>query len=76
MALAVLIVKRGVAGARHVREYLSALRPLVRGEDADFHGETLTALGRMGIPGAETPSVVPAGRGPSPSTSRRRGPVS
>ncbi|NED59252.1 LLM class flavin-dependent oxidoreductase, partial [Micromonospora aurantiaca] len=38
--------------ARHVREYLSALRPLLRGEDVDYHGETLTAVGTLDAPGA------------------------
>jgi F420-dependent oxidoreductase-like protein len=33
--------------ARHMREYLSILMPLARGENADFQGETLT--GRLGL---------------------------
>lgn len=38
--------------ARHVREYLSALTPLLRGEQADFHGEVITAAGQVQVPGA------------------------
>jgi 5,10-methylenetetrahydromethanopterin reductase len=29
--------------ARHMREYLTALLPLLRGDDVSFHGQTLTA---------------------------------
>ena len=36
--------------ARHVREYLSALMPLLRGEQADFRGEVITAAGRWRCP--------------------------
>ncbi|GAA4547124.1 TIGR03564 family F420-dependent LLM class oxidoreductase [Amycolatopsis samaneae] len=43
---------------RHLREYLQALDPVLRGEKADFHGETLTAAGEVGIPNDEPPSVV------------------
>jgi F420-dependent oxidoreductase-like protein len=50
--------------ARHVREYLSALRPLLRGEDAGYHGQTLTAVGHMSTPGAQEPSVLLAALGP------------
>jgi F420-dependent oxidoreductase-like protein len=50
--------------ARHVREYLTALRPLLRGENVDYHGETLTAAGRVALPGAEPPSVLLAALGP------------
>jgi F420-dependent oxidoreductase-like protein len=50
--------------ARHVREYLSALGPLLHGEDADYHGETLTAVGKVALPGARAPSVLLAALGP------------
>ncbi|NJP28004.1 TIGR03564 family F420-dependent LLM class oxidoreductase [Microbispora sp. SCL1-1] len=50
--------------ARHVREYLSALVPLLRGEQVDYHGETLTAAGRVMVPGAEPPPVLLAALGP------------
>ncbi|MEU7883945.1 TIGR03564 family F420-dependent LLM class oxidoreductase [Microbispora bryophytorum] len=50
--------------ARHVREYLSALVPLLRGERVDYRGETLTAAGRVEVPGAEPPPVLLAALGP------------
>ncbi|MFJ2645709.1 TIGR03564 family F420-dependent LLM class oxidoreductase [Streptomyces sp. NPDC087420] len=50
--------------ADHVREYLTALRPLLRGEPADHHGRTLTAVGRVDVPGAAEPSVLLAALGP------------
>ncbi|EMD27663.1 TIGR03564 family F420-dependent LLM class oxidoreductase [Amycolatopsis azurea] len=43
---------------RHLREYLQALNPLLHHENADVHGETLTAVGTIEAPGAEPPSVV------------------
>jgi alkanesulfonate monooxygenase SsuD/methylene tetrahydromethanopterin reductase-like flavin-dependent oxidoreductase (luciferase family) len=39
-----------------VREYLSALMPLLRGEAADFRGEAITAAGRVDVPGAGRPA--------------------
>lgn len=50
--------------ARHVREYLSALGPILRGADTDYHGETLTAVGKVALPGARAPSVLLATLGP------------
>ena len=50
--------------ARHVREYLSALMPLLRGAETDFHGDTVTAAGRVAVPGARPPSVLLAALGP------------
>jgi F420-dependent oxidoreductase-like protein len=50
--------------ARHLREYLTVLRPLLRGESVDFRGETLTAAGQLGIPGATAPSLLVAALGP------------
>ncbi|WP_433174351.1 TIGR03564 family F420-dependent LLM class oxidoreductase [Actinoallomurus sp. CA-150999] len=50
--------------ARHVREYLTALVPLLRGEQVDHHGEVLTAVGRVGVPGAAPPPVLLAALGP------------
>ncbi|WP_370963974.1 TIGR03564 family F420-dependent LLM class oxidoreductase [Amycolatopsis sp. cg9] len=50
--------------ARHVREYLQALRPLLRGETVGFRGETLTAAGTVDVPGAEPPDVLVAALGP------------
>ncbi|TDC89942.1 LLM class F420-dependent oxidoreductase [Actinomadura sp. 7K507] len=51
--------------ARHVREYLSALRPLLRGEDVDHHGETLTAAGTVDAPGVTPPPVILSALGPA-----------
>lgn len=51
--------------ARHVREYLSALRPLLRGEDVEYRGETLTAVGAVDAPGATPPSVILSALGPA-----------
>ena len=50
--------------ARHLREYLEALGPALRGEPVDYHGETTTAVGTVAIPGATAPSVVLAALGP------------
>ncbi|MEU8117170.1 LLM class F420-dependent oxidoreductase [Spirillospora sp. NPDC049024] len=50
---------------RHVREYLSALRPLLRGEEVDHHGETLTAVGTLDAPGATPPPVIVSALGPA-----------
>lgn len=51
--------------ARRVREYLTVLQPLLRGENVDHRGETLTAVGAVGVPGAEPPSVLLAALGPA-----------
>ncbi len=50
--------------ARHIREYLSALLPLLRGEAVDVHGETVTAVGRLDVPAATPPSVLLSALGP------------
>lgn len=50
--------------ARHIREYLSALVPLLRGENVSYQGETLRAIGEIQVPGAESPSVLLAALGP------------
>ncbi|WP_410631291.1 TIGR03564 family F420-dependent LLM class oxidoreductase [Amycolatopsis sp. cmx-4-83] len=50
--------------ARHVREYLQALRPLLRGESTDFRGETLSVSGTVDVPGAEPPPVLVSALGP------------
>lgn len=51
--------------ARRMREYLTVLRPLLRGENVAHQGETLTAVGAVGVPGAEPPSVLLAALGPA-----------
>jgi len=51
--------------ARHMREYLSALGPLLRGESVSYQGETLKAVGTLAVPGADTPPVIVAALGPA-----------
>lgn len=48
---------------RHMREYLTILMPLLRGEAAGFSGETLTGHGAIEVP-ADTPPVLVAALGP------------
>lgn len=51
--------------ARHMREYLSVLMPLVRGEQVQFSGEQYRVHGlALDIPGAERMPVVVAALGP------------
>lgn len=50
--------------ARHTREYLTALRPLLRGEAVEYRGETLSVTGRVDVPGAAAPPVLLAALGP------------
>ncbi len=49
---------------RHLREYLAVLLPLLRGEAADFDGETLRVHATMSVRGAGAPSVAVAALGP------------
>jgi 5,10-methylenetetrahydromethanopterin reductase len=49
---------------RHMREYLEALLPLLRGESVDVHGEDLTCVGSLDIQGAAAPDVIIAALGP------------
>jgi len=44
--------------ARHMREYLDALVPLLHEGAVDVRGETLTARGRLTIPGASAPTLL------------------
>jgi F420-dependent oxidoreductase-like protein len=44
--------------ARHMREYLAALLPLLESGRVDFEGETLVARSQLSIPGAEAPPVL------------------
>lgn len=48
---------------RHLREYLSILLPLVRGEASDFAGDTLTAKVTLEIPDAPPVPVLVAALG-------------
>ncbi|QKV79798.1 TIGR03564 family F420-dependent LLM class oxidoreductase [Amycolatopsis sp. Hca4] len=56
---------------RHLREYLQALEPLLRGEKADVHGESLTAAAGLATPGAQRPAVLLGSV--SPQTTRLAG---
>jgi F420-dependent oxidoreductase-like protein len=51
--------------ARHLREYLTALLPLLHGESVSYRGETLAATGKLLLPGAEPPSVLVGALGPA-----------
>jgi F420-dependent oxidoreductase-like protein len=51
--------------ARHMREYLSVLMPLARGEQVDFTGEQYNVHGlALDVPGADRLPVVVAALGP------------
>lgn len=50
--------------ARHMREYLDALLPLVRDGAVDYEGETLTARAALDVRGASPMRVVLAAMGP------------
>jgi 5,10-methylenetetrahydromethanopterin reductase len=50
--------------ARHMREYLSILMPLLHGEPVAFEGETLSANASLGIQGVDAPAVAVAALGP------------
>jgi len=51
--------------AVHMREYLAALQPLLRGEAADARGETVTAVGGLSVRGVEPPPVLLAALAPA-----------
>jgi F420-dependent oxidoreductase-like protein len=65
------VIVRGAYGypyerpARHLREHLSALVPLLHGEAVDVEGETVRAAGAVGVAGARPPSVLVAALGPA-----------
>lgn len=50
--------------ARHMREYLTVLDGLLRGERVDVTGETMRVNARLRIPGSSPPSVLVAALGP------------
>ena len=50
--------------ARHMREYLDALLPMLRGEAAAVEGETLKAQGAITVPDASAPPVLLAALAP------------
>jgi F420-dependent oxidoreductase-like protein len=50
---------------RRMREYLTVLGPLLRGDSVDHHGETLTVVGVVAVPaGVPAPPVLLAAMGP------------
>ncbi|MGD9932856.1 MAG: TIGR03564 family F420-dependent LLM class oxidoreductase [Dehalococcoidia bacterium] len=49
---------------RHMREYLTVLNPLLRGERVDFDGEDFRVHAQIQVPDAAAPSVVIAALGP------------
>jgi F420-dependent oxidoreductase-like protein len=50
---------------QRMREYLTVLGPLLCGNSVDYHGETLTAVGTVTVPGGvPAPSVLVAAMGP------------
>jgi len=51
--------------ARHLREFLAVLGPALAGDAVDLRGATVSAAGRIGIPGATAPSVLLAALGPA-----------
>lgn len=51
--------------ARHLRGYLSALMPLLRGESVSYRDETLTAVGAIQVPVDRAPSVLVGALGPA-----------
>lgn len=51
--------------AARMREYLTVLRPLLRGESVAHQGELITAFGQVAVPGAEPPEVLVAALGPA-----------
>ncbi len=50
--------------ARHMREYLSVLMPLIAGEQTDFDGEQYQVHLKMDVPGQQAMPVLVAGLGP------------
>lgn len=51
--------------ARHTRQYLSALVPLLHGEAVDVEGDIVRATGQVQVPGAPAPVVLLAALGPA-----------
>ena len=51
--------------ARHTREYLAALAPLLGGEAVDVRGEVIRAAGQVVVPGASPPRLLLSALGPA-----------
>ena len=50
--------------ARHMREYLEVLAPLLRGEPVKFEGDLYRVQGQIQVPGAKPPNSQPVFRLP------------
>ena len=50
--------------ARHMKEYLAALLPMLRGESVAAKGETITAMGQVNVSGVTAPPVLLAALAP------------
>lgn len=50
--------------AKHLRDYLTALIPLLRGETVAYQSEALTANASVRVPGAEPPALLLSALGP------------
>lgn len=48
-----------------MREYLSVLGPLLRGDTVDYRGETISAVGAVTVPATQPPAVLLAAMGPA-----------
>lgn len=51
--------------ARHMREYLEALQPLLRGEQVRYRGDLYRVTAQITVPGARPPQVLVAALGPA-----------
>jgi F420-dependent oxidoreductase-like protein len=51
--------------ARHMKEYLRIIAPLLQGQGADFEGEQLTAKLALDMPGTESVPLLVAALGPA-----------
>jgi F420-dependent oxidoreductase-like protein len=51
--------------ARHMREYLEVLGPLLRGEQVSYSGELFKINVQIAVPGAKAPQVLVAALGPA-----------
>ncbi|HVR29873.1 MAG TPA: TIGR03564 family F420-dependent LLM class oxidoreductase [Thermoanaerobaculia bacterium] len=50
--------------ARHMREYLEVLQPLLRGEEVRYQGELFRVAAQFAVPGTSAPPVLVAALGP------------
>lgn len=50
--------------ARHMREYVETLVPLLQGVQVEHRGEKITAVGQTAIPGTSAPELIIAALGP------------